>query len=58
MEDASLKLHIAEVNKSKFTPVSEITVDKAAIFLNELKVGENGLHGFLANKFRITDNYF
>lgn len=38
LEDVSLKLHIAEVNKSKFVPVSEITADKAPLYLNDIQL--------------------
>lgn len=38
IEDAGLRLHNAELNKSKFVPINEITSEKIAAHLAELKV--------------------
>lgn len=38
IEDAGLRLHNAELNKSKFVPINEITAEKIAAHLAELKV--------------------
>ena len=38
IEDAGLRLHNAELNKSKFVPINEITAEKIVAHLAELKV--------------------